>query len=71
MVIKHLYISGPFSDSVKKMLTALFNLVWNKQKNTGSFFFDYQGKMFLNPFVPNASRLYTVETSENRKVILK
>ena len=30
------------SDSVQKMLTTLFKLVWNTQKNTLAFFFKYQ-----------------------------
>ena len=33
---------------VQKMLTALFNLVWNTQERRGVSFFVYQGKMFIN-----------------------
>ena len=44
----HLYISDIHSDSVQKMLTALFKLFWNTQKITWTIFFKYQGKMFLN-----------------------
>ena len=51
IVLKHCIIC-PFlihSGSVKKMLTALFKLVWNTQKNTWTILFiKYQGKMFLN-----------------------
>ena len=36
------------SGSVQKMLTALFKLVWNTQKSTSTYLFEYQGKMFLN-----------------------
>ena len=36
------------SDSVQKMLTILFKLVWNTQKSTQAKFFKYQGKMFLD-----------------------
>ena len=36
------------SDSVQKMLTTLFKLVWNTQKSTWTKFFKYQGKMFLD-----------------------
>ena len=36
------------SGGVQKMLTALFNLVWNTQKSTWSIFFEYQGMVFLN-----------------------
>ena len=32
---------------LQKMLTALFNLVWNTQKIKGKFFFECQSKMFL------------------------
>ena len=35
------------------------------------FFLSTKAKIFLNLFVPNASRLCTLKTSENRKVILK
>ena len=38
----HLYIS------VQKMLTALFNFVWNTQKNEWTFFFECPCKIFLN-----------------------
>ena len=34
------------SDSLQKILPALFKLVWNTKKSTN--FFKYQGKMFLN-----------------------
>ena len=34
--------------SVQKMLTAFFNFVWNTQKNKGTTFFEYPGKMFLS-----------------------
>ena len=37
-----------YSDSVQKMFTALFKLVWNTQKSTRINFFKYQVKMFLN-----------------------
>ena len=36
------------SESVQKMLTALFKLVCNTQKSTWTNLFEYQGKMFLN-----------------------
>ena len=35
------------SGNSQKMLTALFNLVWNTQKVNGQFF-EYQGKVFLS-----------------------
>ena len=34
--------------SLKKMLTALFNLVWNTKKNKWTTFFQCQGQMFLS-----------------------
>ena len=34
--------------SLQKMLTALFNLVWNTEKNKWTTFFECQGKMFLS-----------------------
>ena len=34
--------------SVQKMLTALFNFVWNTQKNEWTIFFECPGKMFLS-----------------------
>ena len=36
------------SDSLQRMPTALFKLVWNTQKSALTNFFKYQGKMFLN-----------------------
>ena len=36
------------SDTLQRMLTALFKLVWNIQKRRHTNFFHYQGKMFLN-----------------------
>ena len=36
------------SSSLQKMLTALFNLVWNTQKSIWTILFECQGKMFLN-----------------------
>ena len=33
--------------SLQKMLTALFNLVWNTQKSIWTIFFECQGKVFL------------------------
>ena len=37
------------SGSLQKILTALFNLVWNTQKSVnGECFFECQGKMFLS-----------------------
>ena len=30
------------------MLNALFKLVWNTQKSTSTYIFEYEGKMFLN-----------------------
>ena len=37
------------SGSLQKMLTALFNLVWNAQKSVnGQCFYECQGKMFLS-----------------------
>ena len=34
--------------SVQKMLTVLFNFVWNTQKNKWQIFFECSGKMFLS-----------------------
>ena len=36
------------SGSLQKMLTALFNLVWNSQKSIWTIFFEWQGKVFLS-----------------------
>ena len=36
------------SSSLQKMLTALFNLVWNTQKSIWTIFFECQGKVFLS-----------------------
>ena len=36
------------SGSLQKMLTALFNLVWNTQKSKWTIFFECPGKMFLS-----------------------
>ena len=36
------------SGSLHKMLTALFNLVWNTQKSKWTILFECQGKMFLS-----------------------
>ena len=36
------------SGSLEKMLTALFNLVWNTQKSKWTIFFEDQGKLFLS-----------------------
>ena len=36
------------SGSLQKMLTALFNLVWNTWKSKRTIFFDCQGKVFLS-----------------------
>ena len=36
------------SDSSRKMLTALFKLVWNTQKSTHANFSKYLGQKFLN-----------------------
>ena len=36
------------SGSLQKMLTALFNLVRNTQKNISTIFFEWQGKVFLS-----------------------
>ena len=50
IVLKH-YIICIFlihSDSLQRMPTGLFKLVWNTQKSTLTNFFKYQGKMFLN-----------------------
>ena len=33
--------------SLQKMLTALFNLVWNTQRSIWTIFFECQGKVFL------------------------
>ena len=38
----------PFHSSVQKILTALFNFVWNTQKNKWTIFFERPGKMFLS-----------------------
>ena len=38
----------PFHSSVQKILTALFNFVWNTQKNKWTIFFECPGKMFLS-----------------------
>ena len=35
------------SGSLQKILTALFNLVWNTQKSKWAILFECQGKMFL------------------------
>ena len=36
------------SVSLQKLLTALFNLIWNTQKSVnGQYIFECQGKMFL------------------------
>ena len=42
-----LYISDPFG-SLQKMLTALFNLIWNAQRSKWTVFFECQGKIFLS-----------------------
>ena len=50
IVLKHCIICTflIYSDSVQKMLTSLFKLVWNTQKKSvWTIFFKYQGKMFL------------------------
>ena len=36
------------SDSVQKMLSTLFKLIWNTQKSTCTHFFKYQGKVVVN-----------------------
>ena len=36
------------SGSLQKMLTALFNIVWDIQKGKWTTFFECQGKMFLS-----------------------
>ena len=36
------------SGSLQKMLTALFDLVWNTQKSKWTIFFEWKGKMFLS-----------------------
>ena len=36
------------SGCLQKMLTALFNLVWNTQKSIWTIFFECQGKVFLS-----------------------
>ena len=36
------------SDSLQKMLTALFNLVWNTQKSNWTISFQCQSKVFLS-----------------------
>ena len=36
------------SGSLQKMLTALFNLVWNTQNSKWAILFECQGKMFLS-----------------------
>ena len=36
------------SGSLQKMLTALFNLVWNTQKSKWTILFECQGKMLLS-----------------------
>ena len=36
------------SGSLQKILTALFNLVWNTQKSKWAILFECQGKMFLS-----------------------
>ena len=38
----------PFHSTVQKILTALFNFVWNTQKNKWTIFFERPGKMFLS-----------------------
>ena len=38
----------PFHSSVQKILTALFNFVWNTQKIKWTIFFERPGKMFLS-----------------------
>ena len=45
-IFYHLYISDPFW-CLQRMLTALFNLVWNTWKSTCTNFFRYQSKIFL------------------------
>ena len=35
------------SDSVQKMLAALFKLVWNVQKSTGTIFLSTKARCFL------------------------
>ena len=37
----------PFHSSVQKILTALFNFVWNTQKNKWTIFLNAQAKCFL------------------------
>ena len=43
----YLYISYQFWWSTK-MLTALFNLVWNTQKSVWTIFLECQGKVFVS-----------------------
>ena len=43
----HFYIFDPFW-CLQKMLTSLFNLVWNTQKSKLTIFFECTGKMFLS-----------------------
>ena len=44
LVLKFLIHSG----SLQKMLTALFNFVWNTQKNIWTILLECQGKAFLS-----------------------
>ena len=43
-----IFIVSKHSWSLQKMLTALFNLVWNTQKSKWTILFECQGKMFLS-----------------------
>ena len=49
-MLKHgiIFIFLTHSGNLQKMLTTLFNLVWNTQRSAWTIFFEYQGKMFLN-----------------------
>ena len=41
------------SGSLQKMLTALFNLVWNTQKSKSTIFLECRGKVLLPCFSPH------------------
>ena len=49
-LLKHciIYIFLIHSGSVPKMLTVLYQSVWNTEKTTWTILFEHQGKIFLN-----------------------
>ena len=49
-LLKHCisYIFLIHSGSVPKMLTVLYQSVWNTEKTTWTILFEHQGKIFLN-----------------------